>query len=226
MEVKDKKARFLSILAIVVTIFGLSLGFAAFSRTLTIKSSAEVNPDESVFNVDFAKNSSGDDVSSITPELNPTGVSGFTATNAVIDNTTSDPVIKNLHATFTEPGQKATYSFYTKNNGDLKAFLKSVTFNKVSGQDKVKVCTAKDSATPSLVNAACEGITLTVTVGDEAFTTSKVRSEFQSATAHDLTKGSSEKIKVVIAYEEGSDEADGGFDVAFGDVVLLYTSNE
>lgn len=227
---KDKKARTISVLAILVAVLGLSMGFAAFSNTLTIKSSAEVIPDESIFNVDFSKNSDSVVDDDIVPVLTPSGVTGFTATNAVIDNDNGDAVIKNLHAVFTEPGQKAEYNFYTKNAGDLKAYLKSVTFANISGDSVAKKCTAKSvtapntPATQSLVDRACQGITLTVTVGSEAFTGSTLRNAFASETAHDLDKAGSEPVKVTIAYEAGSEQADGGFDVSFGDVTLLYSS--
>ncbi len=223
---KDKKARFMAILGLLVGVVGLSLGFAAFSNTLTIKSSAEVTVDDSVFNVDFSKSSDSVDDSDITPVLNPTTDPGFSATNAEIDNDNGDAVIKNLHAVFTKPGQEVTYSFFTKNAGELKAFLKSVTFSNVSGESSAKICTPKTGTTASLVNSACNGITLTVTVGSEAFTSTTLRSAFASAAAHDLNKGGSETVKVRIAYETGSTVTDGGFDVAFGDVTLLYSSVE
>lgn len=227
---KDSKGRTLSIVAIVIAVLGLSLGFAAFSQTLTIKSSAEVNPDASIFNIDFSKQSGSVDDDPIVPVLNPSGVTGFTATNAEIDNSDqSNAVIRNLHAVFTEPGQSATYNLYTKNAGELKAFLKSVTFSNVTGKSTTKVCTAKSGdnpATQSLVDQACEGITLTLKLGSEDFTSTKLRNQFATATAHDLDKAASEPIKVTIAYEAGSKQADGGFDVSFGDIVLFYSSVE
>ena len=82
---KDRRARFVAIAALLVGVIGLSLGFAAFSNTLTIKSSAEVNVDSSKFNVDFSSSSSTVATDPITPTLNKT-VTGFTATNATIDN--------------------------------------------------------------------------------------------------------------------------------------------
>ncbi|MBQ6547062.1 MAG: hypothetical protein IJL74_03585 [Bacilli bacterium] len=221
---KDKKARIMAIVGLLLGVVGLSLGFAAFSNTLTIKSSAEVVVDDSVFNVDFSSSSSSVVDDDITPTLNPTGVTGFTASNAVIDNDNGDAVIKNLHAVFTAPGQEVTYSFFTKNAGELKAYLKSITFSNVSGESSTKICTAKSGTTQSLVNTACTGITLTVTVGSEAFTGTTLRSAFANATAHDLNKDASETVEVRIAYETGSAQADGGFDVSFGDVTLLYSS--
>ena len=221
---KDKRARVIAIVSLLVGVLGLSLGFAAFSNTLTIKSSAEVKPDESIFNVDFSTSSSTVDDSDIVPTLNPTGVSGFTATNAEIDNDNGDAVVKNLHAVFTAPGQEVTYSFYTKNAGELKAYLKSVTFSNVAGESSIKKCTPKTGTTASLVTSACTGITLTVTVGSESFTETTLRNAFATATAHDLNTSGSEPVTVRIAYETGSTVTDGGFDVAFGDVTLLYSS--
>ncbi len=223
---KDRRARVIAIAALMLGVVGLSIGFAAFSNTLTIKSSAEVSPDEDIFNIDFSKSSGTIDDDPIVPVLNPTGVNGFTASNAIIDNDHGDATIKNLHAVFTEPGQEVTYNLYTKNAGELKAYLKSVTFSNVSGESTTKVCTPKTGTTASLVNSACTGITLTVTVGSEDFTATTLRSAFATATAHDLNKDGSEAVTVRIAYETGSTMTDGGFDVAFGDVTLLYSSAE
>ena len=49
---KDRSTKIIAIAALLIGIVGLSLGFAAFSNTLTISSSAEVTPDQSAFNVD------------------------------------------------------------------------------------------------------------------------------------------------------------------------------
>ena len=200
------------IAALILGIIGVSLGYAAFSNTLTIRSSAEVKPDSSTFNVDFSSSSSAVQTNDITPTLSAV-VTGFTATDAVIDNT-SDPVISNLKATFTEPGQSATYSFYAYNAGEYIAYLNSIVF---SG---TKTCTAKSGTTQSLVDSACTGITLTATVGSEAATSTSVA----SITSHSLAKDAAEQITVVISYADGSACADGDFDVTLPDIVLTYDS--
>ena len=227
---KDRNARLMALAALLLGVLGLSMGFAAFSSTLRIESSAEVSPDGDIFNVDFSNNSSNINDDPIVPVLNPTGVTGFTASNATIDNDHGDAVIRNLHAVFTAPGQEVTYSFYTKNAGELKAYLKSVVFASLSGDSATKVCIAKTGgdhvATEALVNSACQGITLTITIGSESFTGTTLRNAFTNQTAHDLNKNGSEQVQVRIAYETGSAIADGGFDVTFGDITLLYTSNE
>ena len=220
---KDRKARLIAIAALIVGVFGLSLGFAAFSNTLTIKSSAEVTPDENILNVDCSSASGSVETNPIVASLEPTGVTGFEAKNATINNS-GNPIIQNLHATFTAPNQKATYTFYTKNIGALKAYLNDINFKNVSEGSSTKVCTAKTGTTQSLVDTACNGISLKLTLGSEDFSATTTRTGFTSAAAHDLEVNGYETVKVEISYADGSAQADGDFDVSFGDIELIYGS--
>ena len=216
---ENRYYKMVSVLALIIGVVGVTLGYAAFSNTLTIESSAEVVPDESTFNVDFSYSSSSVVENDITPTLNPNNVADFTATDAEIDNT-GDPVITNLHATFSEPGQTATYTFYAYNAGEYTAYLNSIVF------DGTKTCTARSAtapatpATASLVADACNGISLSVTVGSESATTTSVN----SIASHSLAKATGEQITVVIAYDQNATRADGAFDVVLPDIVLTYDS--
>ena len=174
---ENKGYKIIATVALVLGTIGVTLGYAAFSSTLTIKSSAEVKPDPTTFNVDFSSSSSAVEANDITPTLNKT-VTGFTATNATINNT-SDPLISNLKATFTEPGQTATYSFYSYNAGEYVAYLNSIVF---SGN---RTCTAKSGTTQTLVDSACNGISLSVKVGNEAATATSIT----NVTGHALGLG-------------------------------------
>ena len=224
---RDRRARVIAIAALLLGVVGLSLGFAAFSNTLTIKSSAEVTVDQGIFNVDFSTATGSVVGGTVTPSLLPAnGPAGFTGQNATIDNTgTNAAEIKDLKATLTAPGQSVTYSFYTKNAGELKAYLSSVTFAEVTS-GATKTCTAKTGTTQALVNSACNGISLKLTLGEEEFTGSKARAQFASSANHDLEKAGYEAVTVVIAYADGSAQADGDFDVAFGNITLNYSSVE
>lgn len=207
---KNKTFKIISIVALLLGIVGITLGYAAFSSTLKIESSAEVVPNESSFNVDFSSSNTSVVEDDITPTLN-TNVTGFSATNAEIDNT-SNPVISNLHATFTEPGQSATYTFYAYNRGEYLAYLNSIIF---SGN---KTCTARTNTNQALVDTACTGISLSVQVtGIDATTTS-----LASISNHTLAINSADTITVVIEYAAGSGRADGDFDVTFPDITLTY----
>ena len=174
------------------------LGYAAFSSTLKIESSAEVVPNESSFNVDFSSSNTSVVEDDITPTLN-TNVTGFSATNAEIDNS-GNPVISNLHATFTEPGQSATYTFYAYNRGEYLAYLNSIIF---TGN---KTCTARTNTNQALVDTACTGTTTSLA----------------SISNHTLAINSADTITVVIDYAAGSGRADGDFDVTFPDITLTY----
>ena len=225
---KDRRARVVAIAALLVGVVGLSLGFAALTNTLTIKSSAEVGANNDALNVDFADSTGSTSATTITGTPSPAS-GGPTAATATIDNSlTQAAQVTGLKATFTGPGQSVTYTFKTKNVGAIKAYLTNVALNNISGESATKKCTAQSGTTQSLVDSACNGISLTFTLGSETFSTTKARAAFTTATAHDLeipgSTPDSETVEVVIAYAAGSAQADGAFDVAFGDIVLTYSS--
>ena len=130
------------IIVVLLSIMGITIGFAAFTANLTISSSATVNPNASSFKVVFSNKSNSIDTSDVTPTLTPTTLS---ANQGIIDNTTN-PTITNLNVNFTEPGQKAVYSFYVYNAGEYTAYLNSITF-KTGTLSSHKTCTA-GSGTP------------------------------------------------------------------------------
>lgn len=213
---KNRNVQVIAIIALVVGIFGLSIGFAAFSSVLNIQSSANVKPDSSTMNVDFSSAEDKVALAEIIPTATP---STIVTTNGVIDNS-GDPTISQLSATFTEPGQSAVYKFYAYNAGELTAYLKSIVFGNVAGENVTKKCTAAEGTTDALVQKACEKISVSVKVGDElATTTGKA-----SITGHNLAKATGEMVTVTLAYEENAERADGDFTVAFGDITLNYSS--
>ena len=213
----DNRAyKLLSIIALVIGVVGVTLGYAAFSNTLTIESSAEVTPDPTSFNVDFSSANNAVQTNDIVATLTPNNVTGFTAEDATIDNSgASSASITNLHATFTEPGQSATYSFYAYNAGEYIAYLKSITF------DGTKTCTPATGTDATMVSNACNGITLSVAVGSGA---TAVTTSQANITGHNLAISTAEPVVVTIDYASNAARADGDFDVTFPDIVLTYSS--
>ena len=213
---KNRKVQMIAIVALVVGIVGLSVGFAAFSSVLNIQTSANVKPDSSTLNVDFSSAEDKVEVAEIIPTATP---NSLVTTNGVIDNSV-DPTISNLSATFTEPGQSVVYKFYAYNAGELNAYLKSIVFGNVAGQNVTKICTAGQGTTDALVQKACEKISVKVKVGNEIETTTGKA----SITGHTLAKDNGELVIVTLEYEAGAGRADGDFTVAFGDITLNYSS--
>ena len=230
---KDRSSKIIAVIALLLGVITLSAGYAAFSNTLTIKPSAEVKTRGDLFNIDFSSSATAfesEDVPGIAEITNGATLSEDqlpTARNAKIDNS-GDPVITDLHAVFTAPGQKVTYKFAAANVGQIDGFLRKVEFKNVNGQSEKKICTAKPAAdgenpaSAASVADACEQISITVKVG----TSDELDDDNVDFKGHALTVGAFEAIIVTIEYAdtEGVQPADGDFDVEFGDIMLTYES--
>lgn len=206
---RNRQIKIITIIALVVAISGLSIGFAAFTSVLTISSTATVTPDESAFSVLFS--SSG--TSQATAQITPT-VSGATGDKATISGTT----ISGLKANFTEPGQTVTYAFWSHNAGSYTAYLRNISYETATSGSTFKYCTPGTNATESLVAAACEDINVTVSVG------STNASDTIGVTNHPLAVNAYEQVIVTITYASDGERADGEFNVLFGDITLNYSS--
>lgn len=220
MERKDS-SKIIAIVALVLAIVGVSIGFAAFSNTLTIKSTAAVSPDEDTFDVNFSSTSGTETDGDVVASPAEDSSEVYKGATATIDNSTNAPTITGLHADFTKPGQKVTYSFYAHNNGEYIAYLNSITFANVTGATATKVCTAAEGTSQALVDTACSDIVISVKVGDQLYDGSAA-----DISGHSLVRDAYEPIVVSIEYKtnENVNVADGDFTVAFGDISLVYSS--
>lgn len=212
-----KERRVLTFAALVVAIIFMSIGFAAFSNELTISSSAIVSPNSSDFKVVF----SSSDTSYLSDKITGVATGNATGGNASIDNTGDVATISDLTASFTGPGESVTYEFYAYNMSGYVAYLREVKFNNVSDAASSKVCTAIDSnsVTSSLLESACNDISVSIDVGDDTF-----GSPTSNIIGHSLGKSTYEKVIVTITYSDNDNAADGDFSVEFGDIGLLYST--
>ena len=112
-----------------------------------------------------------------------------------------------------------TYSFYAHNAGKYDAFLNAVTYANVDGDTATKVCTAGVGTDATMVEAACNGISVTVKVGSDTYTGSN-----DSIADHLLAIDGYEEVVVTIKYASDATRADGDFTVDFGDITLTYGS--
>lgn len=212
----ERKVKVIVLTTLIIIMLGISIGFAAFSNTLTISSDVDVKPGSSAFNVDFSSASGSVVTDAIVPVTTPTGL---VAGNATINNS-GDPSISGLSATFVEPGQKVVYTFYSRNIGEYVSYLNEIKYGNVEGSSSPRVCTAGSGTTDSLVQAACDDIKVKVKVGSETETDKTVT----GISNHSLDKGTSETITVTLEYVSNGDRADGDFSVKFGDITLSYSS--
>lgn len=211
---RDRSTKVIAIVALCVAIFGLSVGFAAFSNDLTIKSEATVKPNASDFDVNF----SSSDTSETDGTVTATSTAGVTAQDATINNATA-PTISGIKVEFTEPGQSAKYSFFAHNAGKYNAFLNNVTFKNVTDANANIVCVAAEGTNANMVASACQGISIKVKVGTTTFA-----EPTPTITSHELLIDQYEPVEVTIEYKTGAARADGDFQVNIGDIVLTYGS--
>ena len=217
---KERNSKTIAIIALFIGVIGLSVGFAAFTRNLDIKSEASINPGNLALNVEFtADNDDNDENDTNTVTATVTGATAGDASNA-------NPTISGLKANFTAKGQSVTYTFYVHNASDYVAYLKKAEFKNVTGKSSNIVCTAGVSTTENTVNApegstaACDDISLTLSIaGEEAFSTTK-----ESFSSPSIEKNEYQQVIVTISYDGNNPLPDGDFSVEFGDIVLSYSS--
>lgn len=212
----NRSSKILIIIALLIGITCLSIGFATFSTVLTINSSLKVTPDSKYFKVNFSSSPENLETAQIVPTLSDD--SKITATNGTIDNT-NDPTISNLSAVFTEPGQYVTYSFYAYNTSKYLAYLNEVNFKTIDGETVTKKCIASPDARYDYVQSVCEDIELTIKVGPSLF-----KETDSNVTNHTLTTDTAEPVIIKITYINNDHWADGDFEVYFGDITLDYAS--
>lgn len=230
---KERGTKVIAVVALVVAAIGVSLGFAAFSNDLTITPTAEVKPLNTLRVLFSSSNTAQEEIgSNIDIKYLPAGENvtypAFTATTPVISNAViSAPTLSNLKATFVRPGESIAYTLYIHNDSSYDAQLTAMAFGN-------KSCTAKSGTTQSIVDAACDEIDISVTVGggtDEPTAVTKTQNTSSSATVsgHILEAGAYETVTVTLSYEDlssgaGNTEVNGDFDVTFGNVTLTYSS--
>ena len=219
---RNTNAKYVIVFALLISVIGLTIGFATYTNTLTIQSSADVKGDPSKFNVKLSTVSTGYTPGTVAGVTNPTGVTGFTAANATIVSSgdSAGRLISGLKATFTDVGQKVTYKLYAYNGGSFVAYL-----NSISGITGGKTCTAISGTTQSLVDQACNGISVKVTIGGTNGTGGITYSaDNTSISSHSLAKNTGEEVFITIEYASNSQVADGDFTVSFDPIVILYGS--
>ena len=214
---KDRSAKIIAMVALFIAVVGLSIGFASYTKDLTIRTSAHVQAQESDFSVRFSKASG----SIVTGNVN--GVGSDMNVTPDTANIGGNRTITGLGGTFKEPGESITYDFYVGNDGQYDAFLKSVTYQDIGGTKSSIKCTAKEQTSQDLVDKACEGFSIEV-IHDPEGDTHSFKETTNNITEHKLAIGAYEKIQVKIEYKAGSSRADGDFDVAFGDITMHYST--
>lgn len=211
---KKKSTKTLEIIALVIAILCLTIGFLAFSSHLKIQSELTAHPDELTFKIVFSSKDNKEQTDPISPQTNGGNI---TASEAIIFNS-GNPVISNLGANFTNPGQKVTYNFYIYNAGEYTGYLNHITYETLGRSNAPKLCIAKDGSISESISKACENIKISIKVGD--VTTSK---SLYYINDKSLRPKTAHPVEVTIEYLEGAEKPKESFDVFFGHIQLHYS---
>lgn len=134
---KERGAKVIAIVALLIAVVGLTVGYAAYSSTLNINGTANVDP--ASWKVNFGYKT-GDSL---------TGTTTGHATETTAP-TLADTTISGFDVTLKAPGDSVTYNFLIKNSGTLNAELANFTMGtltcapneggKISPEDATKLC--------------------------------------------------------------------------------------
>ena len=206
---KYRKKKVITIVALLIAVIGLSIGFSALSTLLNIETNIAVNPNKGELGVMFSSSETSLKTDSIKPITSSKVVD---AKDAIIDNS-GTPTIKNLSVALTSPGQSATYEFYAMNTGSVTAYLNSINFGE-------KKCEANTGTSQESVDSACSGISVSIKFGSDT----TEYTETTTLTGHPLSTNTVEKVTVTIMYAKDASEADGGFKVNYGTISVGYNA--
>ena len=171
---KNRKVKFIIMIILMLAIAGMSLGFAAFSETLNISSSASVSANSSEFNLKLYGADSMDNVNFLIAEL----LAGRDIDESLLSSTVSVPYfndvygdsvsgsvasinsnsmsISNMNVSFTKPIYETdvSYVFFLKNCGKYAAYVDTEKISELV--DANFSCMGLEGTTPALAEAACE----------------------------------------------------------------------
>ena len=225
---KNRQIKMMFIVALVLSVTAMTLGFAAFSTTLSISSSASVTPNSDDFHMTISGyKMSCSPTKGLANCLNggevsyPTNSMGE-ATPAKINNSTG--VISDLSFTLTDflydtNLSNTTYLFLLKNDGKYNIFLNPDDFG--VSNNVFKTCTPVGDTSVYLVEQACNNIQMTLSLHDVAGTALANRDSFM------IEPGKNAVVKIEFTYNHHNNSIpDGPFEVKFDDVKLVYSTQE
>ena len=208
-------------ISLLVAIVCLTIGFMSYSSSLQIVEDLEVKEENKTEKVKIVF-SAREDRHDVKVIEGITGSGESVGTVEIVD--TEKGTLTNLHARFTKPGQRVSYVFYSHNLSKEDAYLDTITYSNVSGDNNFKKCYALNSRNTNLklLTAACADISMIVYVNDIMVTNGSLT----GIEDHLLKAGTSEKVTVIIEYADNGNFADEDFVVEFGSLTLTYLSKE
>lgn len=235
---KNNGGKIIAVVALVVAVASLSLGFAAFSSYLKIDTAANVTAGTGNWNVGFSTDDTNvEDVST------PGTVSANESGNPGELNVTKYTIAQKTNATLsTTAGSSVSYNLSVINKGKINAYLDSVTFasepitcTNATGSSETLVSgegvtgagmTTSGGNTSTISNTDCAKMfQVSLSLGGTAYTSTPA-----SVTANTITPGNSTPVILTVSYKNDAaanavaGTLDGDIVVNIGSISVVYTS--
>ena len=204
MKENKKFLQTFAVLALIVAVLGISVGFAAMSQTLNVTGQAKVQPAN--WDVEFTNAVFSDNGTNATATTDSTSNPQKPTLNAT--------TFSNYEIVLKQPGDKGTYTLTVSNLGDIDAELTSVTLG--------NNLTIEGSAQDAAVKAKDEQI-----VQNNIVYTVKWANGDEIVTGSDLLAGSTGNTRdlvITVEYNENATELPSAPVTITGkDLTLVYT---
>ena len=231
MENNNRYSKYLAIIALVLSVIGVSLGFAAYTNTVTIKARADVAGSGSSewHGAQPSSDPNTPTQGTVTPKKCDSSFTTCTNASSTVASTANVTAqgIEGIDVHFTEPDQYYVYTFYAVNSSPYTSFLNSIDGIDENGTFNV-TCTpaavgSSQAASAEVTTDVCPHIHIAVVPGVGTPDENEYIEDDNDINYHEVISNSSERIDVRISYDAGY-PADGGIEVAFGDITLTYDS--
>ncbi len=176
---KERGIKILAVVALLVSVIGLSIAYAAYSATLVVSGTVTAKKSADAWNVHFTAT---DGTSTLTPTLSGNATVGTAAT-------LSDTSISAFNINFYAPGDSVTYEFKVNNDGAVDAVLSTITKGTLTCAPK-----ANGTATQTEADNLCNDLTMSLT--------KSTGSDITTGTT--LTSGASETYKLNVTWKSES----------------------
>lgn len=227
--------KIIAIVALVVAVIGLSLGFAAFSTQLSINTTANVNSGvANNWNVGFAVN--GSIVSSATPVNGVTG--GNNSNGSVTVNKYTIAQATNATLDFSS-NTSVSYTLAIKNEGTTTAYLDSIDFGSITCQSAAasssswiegssNAGTLQNNGNTIDLSSSCSTLfSVSLSIDGTSYTSSQ-----SSISNVSIASGASVPVVLTLSYNSSNTTAqnianslDGDITVSAGTIVVTYKSS-
>ena len=229
---KRNGSKLIAIIALVVAVAGLSIGFAAFSTTLNIGSSANVQIGDNEWNVGFAAAYDGD-MAPLTTASAQTVNGKTSGENNGVAKLMKYTLYQDTPATISATeGSKVEYSFFIKNEGKIAASLASINMGSLtceyisdaatrSQSDEYNTGTTYTAGSGTITSGDCATMfTVKLSIGDPATVYTSASSVFNNT----ISAGSYTPIKLTIEAtgQTPNTVPNGDFVVSLGNTTVNY----